>query len=38
MEKNASNVIVVDAASRAVLGAILASGGPEICLKSQEYQ
>lgn len=32
MEENASNIVVVNAASRTVLGPILASGGPKISL------
>lgn len=32
MEKNAPNVVVVDAAGRAILSAVLASGGPKISL------
>lgn len=32
MEKNAPNVVVVDAAGRAILGAVLSSSGPKISL------
>ena len=32
MEKNAPNIVIVDSAGRAVLGAVLAGGGPKIGL------
>jgi hypothetical protein len=32
VEENAANFIVVNAAGRAVLGAVLARGRPEVCL------
>jgi hypothetical protein len=33
VEKDAPNIVVVDAAGRAVLGAVLASSGPKISLE-----
>lgn len=32
MEKNAPNIVIVDSAGRAVLGAVLAGGGPKVGL------